>query len=571
MSVYIDSKRLTKADESETLMTVEPTDGELLMRFLQHQDDAAFELLVQRHQSSVYAVCQSVLGNRHDAEDAFQATFLVLARKAKSLQFTPSIGGWLFRVALRTAKNAQMKNWRAKETELKTMEHNSARDPLTIIQERELLTTLYDELGKLPEKYRAPVVLCVLEGKSRTQASTELDCTVASVKARLARGKQQLRVELTRRGIAFSVALAAAHSTVRVAEASFETLSSNTASACSSYSFSVDRSVVPSEIVQLSERGLSTMTIATCSKVAIASLVVLLVGIGGTAIPILGNRHVHGADEAATISSNAFSPNVSSTAEGAFSLAQLSTSPTKSNDSGVSPADEMRLHTSPQVSEQTSESVFSALIEALGDNKAEVRYAAARTLTSIGSDRREVIAALANIVQKSKDKTLRNYAISGLGRIGRNDLNAANTLSSVLKNDTDAHLRLAAVEALGKMPIGDDVALSLVATLNDSDVKVRVAAASELSKLNPGKTPNLLSRISVPEELSIRVGHSEFVENAEQFLRVLVDDPSVAVVTPTSPTIVQISGKAKGSTTVNAWDSNGQLSRILVTVSDGKE
>lgn len=388
----------------------EPTDGELLMRFSRHQDEQAFETLVRRHQASIFGVCYRVLGNSHDAEDAFQAKFLVLARKAKRFQTASSIGGWLFRVALRTAKNARVKKWRSKEEAL-NVTVSSESEPLAIIQQQELVTTLYEELAKLPQKYQTPLVLCILEGKSRLEASTELECTVASLKARLARGRQQLRVNLTRRGVAFSVALTAACTSVSVADAAISSLCSTTTAACSSFVFAAESCNVSPDIVQLSEKGMSAMTLATYSKLAIASIVLLSVGLGSATLPVPGPSNAHAADSVvdielgpikvaqrantfttarqpvtATILPPAGSKALPAPVVGTITTAGQTTARWYGNGGTGSAA--------PRVSKEASNEVVEALIEALGDNEQEVTHNAAKTLISIGKGHSKVVARL---------------------------------------------------------------------------------------------------------------------------------------------------------------------------------
>ncbi|WP_435011011.1 sigma-70 family RNA polymerase sigma factor [Tundrisphaera lichenicola] len=176
-------------------------DGQLLRRYASSKDGAAFEALVGRHGPLVLSTCRAVLRSEHDVEDAFQATFLVLARKAGSVQGVDSLGGWLHRVAfrasLRLAESARRR--RRKEAEA------SAMTPEVVSQVRpdpELKPILHEEIDRLPESQRLPVVLCDLEGLSYEQAADQLGWTVPSFRCRLARGRQKLRDRLIRRGIA---------------------------------------------------------------------------------------------------------------------------------------------------------------------------------------------------------------------------------------------------------------------------------------------------------------------------------------------------------------------------------
>ncbi len=180
------------------------TDSQLLERWVARQDEAAFETLVRRHGPTVHGICRRALGNEHDAEDAFQATFLVLARKAPSISRREALASWLFAVAYRLALRA-----RASARKRRAREHEAAVPATAASVEPgwEMRAALDEELNRLPEIYRAAVVLCCLEGRSRAQAADELGCSPGAVKIRLERARTLLRTRLTRRGVAVPVAL----------------------------------------------------------------------------------------------------------------------------------------------------------------------------------------------------------------------------------------------------------------------------------------------------------------------------------------------------------------------------
>jgi RNA polymerase sigma factor (sigma-70 family) len=186
----------------------DPPDGELLARFAARRDEASFTALVQRHGAMVLAVCRRVLDNGHDAEDAFQATFLVLARQARSVAKPASVASWLYGVAYRTALRAKADaaRRRAREREVPAM---GAVDPVDEADRRDLQRLLDGELSRLPEKYRAPVVLCCLEGHTQDEAARRLGCPRKTVTTRLARALERLRRRLTRRGVVLSAAAVA--------------------------------------------------------------------------------------------------------------------------------------------------------------------------------------------------------------------------------------------------------------------------------------------------------------------------------------------------------------------------
>jgi RNA polymerase sigma factor (sigma-70 family) len=194
----------------ETAVPATETDRDLLTRFLDDQDETAFETLVRRHDRLVRSAIAKVLADPHDAEDAFQATFLVLVRRAKSIDWRAGLGPWLYGVAHRVAVKAraagQTRNRKEKEAQAQPSESEVTPD----LSWREACALLHDELDQLPDRYRLPLLLCYLEGKSRDEAAVALKVTVGTVKGRLERGRELLRARLARRGVALSAGLLAA-------------------------------------------------------------------------------------------------------------------------------------------------------------------------------------------------------------------------------------------------------------------------------------------------------------------------------------------------------------------------
>jgi RNA polymerase sigma factor (sigma-70 family) len=178
------------------------TDGQLLARFVSTRDETAFAALVRRHGPLVLGVCGRVLGNRHDAEDAFQATFLVLARKAASVAKRESVGCWLHGVARHTALRAAAARARRRRVEKQVghMPHPQAAPP----EENDWLPLLDRELGLLPGKYRDAIVLCDLEGRPRREAARLLRLPEGTLSSRLATGRKMLAKRLARCGLALS-------------------------------------------------------------------------------------------------------------------------------------------------------------------------------------------------------------------------------------------------------------------------------------------------------------------------------------------------------------------------------
>ena len=183
-------------------------DGQLLERFLDRRDESgerAFEALVARHGPMVYRVCRQILGDSHEAHDAFQAVFLVLARRAGSVRDRESVGSWLYGVGLRVAARARAGMIRRRTRE------QPAGDDLDAVEAADVASTapssldaevVHQEVGRLSEKYRAPIVLCYLEGLTHDEAAARLNWPVGTVRSRLARARDQLRGRLARRGMA---------------------------------------------------------------------------------------------------------------------------------------------------------------------------------------------------------------------------------------------------------------------------------------------------------------------------------------------------------------------------------
>jgi len=181
------------------------TDGQLLERFIATRDNAALAVLVRRHAPMVWGVCRRLLHRHQDAEDAFQATFLVLVRKAASVMPREMVVNWLHGVAYQTAR-------KLRATTAKTMAREK-QQPIILEAEAEatasqpyddLLPLLDQELARLPDKYRVPVLLCDLEGKSRKEAARQLGLPEGTVASRLSRARTMLAKRLTRHGAALS-------------------------------------------------------------------------------------------------------------------------------------------------------------------------------------------------------------------------------------------------------------------------------------------------------------------------------------------------------------------------------
>jgi RNA polymerase sigma factor (sigma-70 family) len=189
--------------------TPQVADRQLLERFSARREEGAFAALVRRHGPMVLGVCRRVLNDFHAAEDAFQATFLVLAKKAGSLHQKDSLSGWLYGVAYRLAVRTRVDAARRQRREACAGARAPA-DPVAEVSERDLCAAIDAELQRLSEPYRMPLVLCYLEGQTRDEAARALGCSLSTLKRRLDVGRERLRARLARRGLSLSGALLAA-------------------------------------------------------------------------------------------------------------------------------------------------------------------------------------------------------------------------------------------------------------------------------------------------------------------------------------------------------------------------
>jgi RNA polymerase sigma factor (sigma-70 family) len=179
------------------------SDGQLLDRFVVRGDGEAFAAIVARHGAMVLSVCRSALGPHADAEDVFQATFLVLVRRAGSFPLHGSLAGWLFRVARRVARQARIEAARRRRRERNAAGRGEVQPPHDPARD-EFRRLVQQELARLPERYRMPILLCDLHGLTRDEAAEALGCPPGTVAGRLARARNQLRGRLVRRGVTSS-------------------------------------------------------------------------------------------------------------------------------------------------------------------------------------------------------------------------------------------------------------------------------------------------------------------------------------------------------------------------------
>lgn len=265
------------------------TDHDLLQQFVADRDESAFASLVQRHAPLILGLCRSILGNPHDAEDILQAAFLVLARKAGSIRKGESVSSWLYTVAYRLAHKARVRADKRRKCEQRAASSSRCREssgtvvrlgasdlpqrPLEEAMWGELRDILHEEVSRLPEKYRAAVVLCYWEGQTHEQAGQQLGVARGTIKDRLEKAREMLRTRLARRGLTLPTVWVAASSVV-----SAELLQSTV---CGAMAFSMGQlpsGVISYAAIACARRSLQAMVL---NKLKYGVVLVLMLGVLG--------------------------------------------------------------------------------------------------------------------------------------------------------------------------------------------------------------------------------------------------------------------------------------------------
>ena len=261
------------------------SDRQLLERFLHARDEASFAVLVERHGRLVMGVCRRALRNLHDSEDAFQATFLVLVRKAGSISKRESVGSWLHGVAYRVATRSRSKNAFRRVRE-EQVERPPAPDLLDEVIRRDLRAVLDEEVLRLPTRCRVPFILCYMEGKTNEEAARLLGCPKGTILSRLARAREILRGRLTRRGLAVSATLVTTMLSQTDLSASVASLliEATVKSAVTVLTPTAATGVVSAKVMSLMEGALRAMWL---SKVIAAGMIVLAVSCFGSGLGTL--------------------------------------------------------------------------------------------------------------------------------------------------------------------------------------------------------------------------------------------------------------------------------------------
>jgi RNA polymerase sigma factor (sigma-70 family) len=261
------------------------TDGQLLERFLTAREEAAFEALVRRHGPMVLGVCRRVLVGLHDAEDAFQATFLVLVRKASSIVARETVGNWLYGVAFRTAQKARAAAARRRVKEKQMCRPEALEEDVW----RELRPLLDQELNRLPDKYREPVILCDVEGNTRKEAARRLGWPEGTLSGRLSRARVLLAKRLARHGLTLSGGAVAVVLSQNAASACVPAplVSSTVQAAALVVAGHAAAGVVSAPVAALTEGVMKAMLM---TKLKIATAVVLAVGLLGVGFGLYQTR-----------------------------------------------------------------------------------------------------------------------------------------------------------------------------------------------------------------------------------------------------------------------------------------
>jgi RNA polymerase sigma factor (sigma-70 family) len=273
------------------------TDGDLLEQFATRRSEAAFAALVQRHGTTVRRVCRALLDDPHDVDDAFQATFLVLARKASSVRRPEPLGNWLYGVAHRASRKLrrQAARRRGHEAREASMARPQGASGEAVAVRREEAAIVHEEVGRLPERYRAAIVLCDLEGLSHEEVARRHRFSDRTLRRRLVRARSLLRARLVRRGLAPSAGLLASALGPEPASASSavpEAMTDALARAASRFAAGeATAGIVPASAKTLAEGVITAMSATSTVGIAIVSGVVLALGAGvGVGFAVMGDE-----------------------------------------------------------------------------------------------------------------------------------------------------------------------------------------------------------------------------------------------------------------------------------------
>ncbi len=267
-------------------MVLRLSDCQLIERFVSNGDEAAFHAILSRHGPMAYRVCRRVLSDEQDAEDAFQATFLILARRAASIRKRASLGCWLHGVAHQVSLRLRNSSHRRRGREIRAARRDEMTDPESVSW-REVRTVLDEELLRLPERLRAPLVLCYLEGLTQDEAAEQLGRAKSTLRRQLERGRELLGLRLARRGVALSAGLAAA----LISDSATAGVSPNKLDSAIQAVFAATGDAgkrVPVEISKLADEVTKTMMMTKLITGALLLTSILVGTVGGLAVVLAG-------------------------------------------------------------------------------------------------------------------------------------------------------------------------------------------------------------------------------------------------------------------------------------------
>jgi RNA polymerase sigma factor (sigma-70 family) len=273
-------QRLRTAMAAETLAAL--PEAALLDRFLSTHEEAAFQALLLRHGPMVLRVCRRTLSAEEDAEDAFQATFLIQARQARAIRKRESLANWLHGVAYRVARDARKSRQRRRTHEAAAAANHCATQALADVGWNELRSILDAELAGLAERYRAPLVLCYLEGLTQDEAADRLGQSKSTFRRNLQRGRERLCCRLTRRGVTLSAALLAPLLSEGTASAGVPlALATSTTQAAAALAAGQAAAGASAQALALAQRFVTSTFLGKAKVAGVLLLAVLVAGIGG--------------------------------------------------------------------------------------------------------------------------------------------------------------------------------------------------------------------------------------------------------------------------------------------------
>jgi RNA polymerase sigma factor (sigma-70 family) len=271
--------------------TSKPSDGELLAVFAGTGDEAAFAELIGRHGAMVQGVCLRVLGNFHEAQNVTQAVFVTLARKAASLRKDPSVGGWLHHVAICLARNVRAANYSRQRREEQAMQEVEVSAEPCVVDTHALRAELDDAIGRLPERYRLPLVLFHLEERSLEQTAQALALNIKTASTRLVRGREMLRKKLIRRGVTVGaigalIPLLSTEAGAAVLPATFVSATVQAASlaATGKLATGIGTGVVSAKVAALTKGAIQMLFIAQLKTAALITAACVVVAGGGVIV-----------------------------------------------------------------------------------------------------------------------------------------------------------------------------------------------------------------------------------------------------------------------------------------------